>query len=240
MSNIPGLTLIGPVEGWDVHRWPVHTEYRIADELLIPVGPVVRRYDATQAGTLAGELVATGYDGREPAALPSFAKRFGLLTGRQVSPENAPADSMTEWNKIRRHVEIALGYLRDPKRGHYSAADALQHVNDGLREWLALGVSPLPGKSRRYEFGYQHVGLAGVIFAQLAEALAGVVAFRVCKYPACRKPFLIGGTAPAGRRKNAEYCNDNCKVYHYRATHPAPKRPNVQRMKHRGVRHAPR
>ena len=239
------LTLIGPTG--DVHNWPRFADYRISDGLLIPVGKPVCRYDATQIGTLAGELVATGYQfPGDPTVLLPFVTKYGLVTAHTPSREAVACDSLEAVSKIRRHVEITLGYLRDPKRSPLPADYALQHLNDGLRDWLSVGVSKRPGQKGGHEFGYQHTGLAGVIFEQLAESFAGARAFRVCKYVGCRKLFIVGPGGTAGRRSEAIYCSENCKVYQWRLDRerkPTParakrsKRPVVRRG---GLRHSPR
>jgi len=222
-------TLIGPT--WDVHNWPRFEDYRISGGLLIPAGRQIGVYDATQVGTLAGELVATGYEYlRDPAVLLPFVRQYGLLTGHSLSPASGPCDSLEAVSKVRRHAEITLGYLRNPKRSPYPEEYALQHLNDGLRDWLSVGVSPRPGRKGGYEFGYQHTGLAGVIFEQLMESFAGVRAFKVCQYIGCRKLFIVGPGGTAGRRSESLYCTKNCKAYQWRIDHP-DRKPTAGRTK---------
>jgi hypothetical protein len=245
MSNIESLTLLDPV--WDTRQWPRFADYKISGELLIPVGRPVERYDATQAGKLAGELVATGYDyPRDPTAILPFTRKYGLLTATAVSADG-PADLLEQWSKIRRHAEIALLHLRHRKQTLNMAEDALWHVNQGLRECLSIGVSRLPGRDYKYEFGYRHFGLAGVIFERLAQVFAGVVAFKVCKNPACNLPFIVGRGWRVGRKQDAVYCSKNCKVYHWRILNPKPKRTTRRTTRSKqpvvrkgGLRHSPR
>jgi len=246
-SKQPELrTLIGPT--WDVHKWPLFEDYRISEDLLIPAGRQIGVYDATQVGTLAGDLAATGYKyPRDPAALLPFVRQYGLVTAHAVSPDAVACDSLEAVSKLRRHVEFVLGYIRNPKHPIFSADEALRHLNDGLRDWLSVGVSLRPGRKGGYEFGYQHTGLAGVIFEQLAEIFAGARGFRVCKYVGCRKLFIVGPGGTAGRRSEALYCSKNCKVYQWRIDNPKPKREpgRTKRSKQPvvrkgGLRHSPR
>lgn len=240
------VALIGPT--WDVHQWPRFEDYRISGNLLIPAGRQIEVYDATRIETLAGELVATGYQyPRDPAVLLPFVRQYGFLTGHYASPESGACDSLEAVSKIRRHVEIVLGYLRAPKRSPHTADYALQHLNDGLRDWLSVGVSPRPGRKGGYEFGYQHTGLAGLIFEQLAESFAGAREFRVCKYAGCRKLFIVGPGGTTGRKRESLYCTKRCKVYQWRLDNPKPKRepgrtkPRKQPVVSKGgLRHSPR
>ena len=83
------LSLIGPT--WDVHNWPRFADYRTSEGSLIPVGQPVKTYDATQVGTLAGELLATGYQyPRDPTVLLPFARQYGLLTAHMSRPGTLP------------------------------------------------------------------------------------------------------------------------------------------------------
>ena len=123
-----------------------------------------------------------------------------------LSPD--PKDHDEHWWKASRAWE------RNDRRGL-----ALMFLEDTVTTWLhrsGVSASLISDPARQeLDLYFTPINLWGVVWLQLAQAIAAKKQYYRCQNAKCRKPFEVS-KGPLGKNKNRRFCSDPCRFQAYR------------------------
>ncbi len=186
---------------------------------------------AASYGNLGAEEDALGEledraDSVEPPAAVETAEDYAEWL-RTTQWEYRRVDSLARWqDEIERMRRCAAAWNAartngsDPKR----AAGVLQTINNALWEHgvgcaLAPAAKPARGPRERVALQVVPVSLAGAVWAQFAQAVAGDYDHRQCAE--CGAWFAVN---PEASRTSRLYCGEACRARHYRTKKASARR----------------
>jgi hypothetical protein len=229
--------------------WPVFENYRVINGLAVPVGPLVKRYNALNERTMYVELLKT--NGTE-AGILAFMRRYGLnaadptLDPRGTSDADEDrhrrGDQIATWKTTFSHAQIFDRYVglvrkgRDWETGEpipmsrAQAQDVLFQI--GIEESGNRALQPHYRLALECEHGWTlrlfPYGLIGLIWKQLVDMLLGNRRFQTCRQ--CGELFDVHPRGATGSRRNRVFCKDGC-----RATFGNEKKRHAKTLRARGL-----
>jgi hypothetical protein len=173
-------------------------------------------------------------DPTEPAIL-KFATQYGMLTrGRFVVTRESglipPGEPFTLWRDEIAAMKAAIGRLKGNERGEKLRWIVNTHLRERVSPQLYVAE---PDRPPQLGFGPHH--LLGALWLQLGRAIDGEKTYRRC--PTCHKLFEVSRERATGKRRQARFDTDVCRVLHWRREkEKQKKKATLTRKRKRGAR----